>query len=115
MASSKNIVISYLYTIPWQNTRDVRLLLSANQSERSFQSEFSDKQIHIPFQRRTCFFYAMRDRLWLVSYDECGTNQWEPQLLVTTFVKGLCRGTIPYWNAYVNTDLLFLVILLSVK
>ena len=42
-----------------EDARDVKLLLTANQSERPLQSEFSDKQ----FQRRTCFFYAMRDRL----------------------------------------------------
>ena len=41
-----------------EDARDVRLLLFANQSDRSLQSEFSDKQFseeHV--------FYAMRDRL----------------------------------------------------
>ena len=74
IAASQGIVISYLYTIPWQNSlsesrlplygwniadtayntiqsinlkvgledaRDIGLLLSPNQSERSIQSEFS--------------------------------------------------------------------------
>ena len=40
---------------------------------------------HFPFQRKTCFVYTMRDLLWLVPSDACGTNQIEAQLLVATF------------------------------
>ena len=44
--TSQCIVISYRYTIPWQkslskNVLDIRLSLSANQSDWSFESEFS--------------------------------------------------------------------------
>ena len=39
----------------------------------------------------------MRDRLWIILYDAYGTNQMEAQLLVETFVMGVCIGTIePY-------------------
>ena len=49
----QGIVISYLYA------RDVRLLLSANQSE-----QFSvDKQFSLSISTETCFVFAMRDRL----------------------------------------------------
>ena len=48
---------------------------------------------HLPFQRGTCFAYAMRDRLLLVPYDASDTNQIKARLLVDTFVKELFRGT----------------------
>ena len=55
----KGVVISYLFTYPWHKLLSkslesaVRLLLYANQSERSFQSEFNEEHV----------FYAMRDCL----------------------------------------------------
>ena len=63
--------------------------MSPSQSERSFQSEFSEcmVQFYFPFQLRRCFVYAMR-----VPYDVSGTSQIKAQLLVATFVKGLYRG-----------------------
>ena len=42
---------------------------------------------HFSFQRRTCLFYSMIDRLWLVPYDAYGTDQLEAQLLVATCVE----------------------------
>ena len=69
-----------------EDARDVKLLLFANQSERSIQSEIRGCTIIILISMNN-FFYAMRDRQWLVPYDACGTNQLEAQLLVATFSR----------------------------
>ena len=70
------------------------MLLSANQSEHYFQFEFSWYTAFIFHLNEEHVFYAMRDHMWLVSYDTFETNQLEAQLLVATFVRGLCSGTI---------------------
>ena len=74
----------------------VRLLSSANQSERYFQSDFSGNTIFtFHFNEEHVLF--RNNRLFVIDpSDVCGTNQIESQLLVSsaTLVKGLCRGTI---------------------
>ena len=63
---STGIVISYPYdrypyTVPWKDALQIRLLLSDNQSEGSFQSKFRGYTIFtFHFTRRTCFF----ERQW---------------------------------------------------
>ena len=42
--------------------------------------------------------YAMRDRLYIGSFYASGTNQIEAQVLVATFVNGLCRGTVSQYS-----------------
>ena len=81
------------------DARDIRLLLSANQSERSLNLSSVDIHFSLSISTKNMFFNAMRDWLWLVPYDACGTNQLEYQLLITTFVKGLCRVTISLYLA----------------
>ena len=95
---ASSLAKSHYLKVGLEDARDVRLLLSANQSERSFQIGVQwIYNFYFSFQRRTCFVYAMRDRLLLVPYDACGTNQIEAKLLVATFVK--YRGTI---SQYLN-------------
>ena len=87
----QGIVISYLLTnvaiLMFEDARDLRLLLSSN----LFNQSSVDIQFSLSlFQRGKCFVYAIRNLLSSVQYVACGINQIEAQLLVDTFVKGLC-------------------------
>ena len=88
----QGVVIWYHYTIPWQKwISESRAWRCSWRKSVIVCQPIRTISVNIQF---SLFIYAMRDCLWLVPYDACGTNQIEAQLLVATFVKGLCRGTI---------------------
>ena len=93
-SSHVKVVISYLYTIPWQKSLSKcqawrclwRKIFIVCQPIRTIFSILVQwiYNFHFPFQRKT-FFYAMRDRLWLVPYDATD---------ISTFSSDFCQGIV---------------------
>ena len=96
---SQCIVISYLYTIPWQKSLSqksglkmlVTKIVIICQPIRQILSIRVQwiHTFHFPFQRRTCLFYTMRDRLsgyiWCLWNQSTGSPTWS---------RDFCQGTI---------------------
>ena len=94
--STQSLDKSCYVKVGLEDACDARLLLPANQSEWSFQSEFNGYTIFtFYFNKEHVFFMQWEmvcDCFQMMPVDR--TNQIEVQLLVANFVKRLCRGTI---------------------